>query len=191
MTANLGQKETSMIWYSDICQVLNWVTVNSLNSEEAKMSSFEKRNQLGIGRGRIWIQVFTTLGFPVGSVVKNPPANAGDRVWSLNQKDPLKKEMAAHSSVLAWESPWTDEPGRLQSLGSQSRHNWECTHAPLSCDDRCTAPLRICTDSLFQVPKGLMDKRKHLAISWLFWLNDAKQATSEYFPSLIDQLFET
>ena len=34
MTANLGQKETSMIWYSDICQVLNWVTVNSLNSEE-------------------------------------------------------------------------------------------------------------------------------------------------------------
>ena len=36
----------------------------------------------------------------------------------------------------------------------------------------------------FQVPKGLMDKRKHLTISWLFWLNDAKQATSEYFSFL-------
>ena len=38
---------------------------------------------------------------------------------SLGQEDPLEKEMAAHSSILAWEIPWTEEPGGLQSMGSQ------------------------------------------------------------------------
>ena len=41
---------------------------------------------------------------------------------SLGQEEPLEKEMAAHSSNLAWESPWTEEPGGLQSTGSQK--NW-------------------------------------------------------------------
>ena len=41
------------------------------------------------------------------------------QVWSLGQEDPLEKEMATHSSILAWEIPWTEEPGRLQSVGSQ------------------------------------------------------------------------
>ena len=41
------------------------------------------------------------------------------RVWSLGQEDPLEKEMPALSSILAWEMPWTEEPGRLQSMGSQ------------------------------------------------------------------------
>ena len=40
-------------------------------------------------------------------------------VWSLGQEDPLEKEMATHSSILAWEIPWTEEPGGLQSVGSQ------------------------------------------------------------------------
>ena len=40
-------------------------------------------------------------------------------VRSLGQEDPLEKEMAAHSSILAWEIPWTEEPGRVQSMGSQ------------------------------------------------------------------------
>ena len=40
-------------------------------------------------------------------------------VWSLGQEDPLEKEMATHSSILAWEIPWTEEPGGLQSLGLQ------------------------------------------------------------------------
>ena len=43
----------------------------------------------------------------------------GTRVPSLSQNDPLKKEMATHSNILAWEIPWTEEPGRLQSMGSQ------------------------------------------------------------------------
>ena len=41
------------------------------------------------------------------------------RVWSLDWEDPLEKEMATHSSILAWEIPWTEEPGGLQSVGSQ------------------------------------------------------------------------
>ena len=46
-------------------------------------------------------------------------------VWSPGWKDPLEKEMATHSSILAWKIPWTEEPGRLQSMGSQRvRHNW-------------------------------------------------------------------
>ena len=57
-------------------------------------------------------------------MVKNMPANTGDRVQSLGWEDPLEKEMATHSSILAWRIPWTEEPGRLQSLGSQRvRHD--------------------------------------------------------------------
>ena len=50
---------------------------------------------------------------------KNLPANQDMWVCSLGQKDPLEKEMATHSSILAWEIPWTEEPGGLQSMGLQ------------------------------------------------------------------------
>ena len=59
------------------------------------------------------------LGFPSGSVVKNLPAMQETRVPSLGHEDPLEKEMATHSSILAWEIPWTEELGGLQSMGSQ------------------------------------------------------------------------
>ena len=62
------------------------------------------------------------MGFAGGSVVKNLPAMLEMWVQSLNQKDLLEKEMATHSCILAWEIPWTKEPGRLQSMGSQK--NW-------------------------------------------------------------------
>ena len=52
-------------------------------------------------------------------MVKNLPANAGDMGSIPGQKDPLEKEIATHSSILAWEIPWTEEPGGLQSIGSQ------------------------------------------------------------------------
>ena len=57
--------------------------------------------------------------FPSGSAVKNMPAIQEMKVQFLIQEDPLEKEMATHSIVLAWEIPWTEEPGRLQSMGSQ------------------------------------------------------------------------
>ena len=60
-------------------------------------------------------------------MVKNSPANAGDirdKVQSLGQEDPLEKDMATHSSILAWRIPWTEQLGRLQPTGSQRvRHD--------------------------------------------------------------------
>ena len=52
-------------------------------------------------------------------MVKNPRAMQGTRVQSLRWEDLLEKEMATHSSILAWEIPLTEEPGRLQSMGLQ------------------------------------------------------------------------
>jgi len=50
-------------------------------------------------------------------------------VQSLDQEDPPEKEMATHSSILAWETPWTEEPGGLQSIGlHRVEHNWACTY---------------------------------------------------------------
>ena len=51
--------------------------------------------------------------------VKNPPANAGDVSSIPGLEDPLEKEMATHTSTLAWKIPWTEKAGRLQSMGSQ------------------------------------------------------------------------
>ena len=55
----------------------------------------------------------------VVQTVKSLPTMRAIWVQSLGQEDPLEKEMAAHSSTLAWKIPWTEEPGRLQSKGSQ------------------------------------------------------------------------
>ena len=59
--------------------------------------------------------MYITEGILGGSMVKNPPAMQKKQ----GQEDPLEKRMATHSSMLAWEIPWTEEPGRLQSMGSQ------------------------------------------------------------------------
>ena len=58
-------------------------------------------------------------GFPGGSVVKNLPAMQETWAQSLGRDDALEKEMATHCRSLTWEIPWTEEPGRLQSMGSQ------------------------------------------------------------------------
>ena len=55
----------------------------------------------------------------IAQSVKNPPAMQETWVRFLGQKYPLEKDMAIHSSILAWKVPWTEEPGRLQSMGSQ------------------------------------------------------------------------
>ena len=55
----------------------------------------------------------------VAQTVKNLPAMWETWVRSLGWKDPLEKEMATHSSIPAWRIPWTEEPGRLQFMGSQ------------------------------------------------------------------------
>ena len=57
-------------------------------------------------------------------MVKNPPAMQKTQIQSVSWKDPLGEGMSTHSSILAWEIPWTEAPGGLQSMGSQRvRHN--------------------------------------------------------------------
>ena len=77
--------------------------------------------------------------FPGHSVVKNPPAKQ-----EMGQEDSLEKKMATHSSILAWEIPWTEEPSRLQFMGWQSRtrlSDWmtECEYT----SPWCEAPLHV------------------------------------------------
>ena len=67
-------------------------------------------------KGRPALQTWGSL---VAQTVKNLPATLETRVRSLAQEDPLEEEMATHSSILAWEIPWTEEPDGLQSIGSQ------------------------------------------------------------------------
>ena len=57
-----------------------------------------------------------TKVFPDASEVKNPPAKQEIWVEALGQEDPLEKGMVTHSSILAWEIPWTEEPGGLQFM---------------------------------------------------------------------------
>ena len=60
----------------------------------------------------------------MAQVVKNLPAMQETQVPSLGEEDPLEKKMATYSSILAWKIPWTEESGRLQSMGSLGiRHN--------------------------------------------------------------------
>ena len=93
-------------------------------------------------------------------MVNNLPAMQETQVRSLAQKDPLEEGMAAHSSILAWKIPWAEEPGRLQSTGSQRvEHNWVTkthTHA------RACAYLRTHPEWLFFSPKMNVHPLCHL-----------------------------
>ena len=82
-----------------------------------------------------WFCVVVSLVFSVcfhlwrtsleAQMVKHLSTMRETRVQSLGWEDPLEKEMAIHSSTIAWKIPWTEEPGRLQSMGSQRvGHNW-------------------------------------------------------------------
>ena len=67
----------------------------------------------------LWQKVYSKWASLIAQSVKNLPAMQKTRVQFLGQEDPLEKERATHSSILAWRIPWTEEPSRLQSMGSQ------------------------------------------------------------------------
>ena len=71
---------------------------------------------MGFGNGFYLLNKRTSL---VAQTVKHLPTMRETWVQSLGQEDLLEKEMATHSSILAWKIPWAEEPGRLQSMGSQ------------------------------------------------------------------------
>ena len=101
--------------------------------------------------------ISVNIDFPGGTVVRNPPAMQEILeawVWSLGWEDPLEEEMATHSSIFAWKIPWTEEPGGLQSMGSQSlRHNLVTEHARIHL--HVIVPFKITNISkkLFMSPK--------------------------------------
>ena len=100
--------------YKDLCpyhfySVLEVLT-STISKEKKKISDWKRGNKTDI--------IIHLGGFPGGSVVKNLPAIQEMQVWFLSWED-LEKGMATHSSILAWEIPWRDEPDRLQSMGSQ------------------------------------------------------------------------
>ena len=76
----------------------------------------------------VTFSIFTRLcnqGFSVAQMVKNLPTMWETWVWYLGWEDPLEEGMVTHASILAWRIPWTKEPDKLQSLGSQRvRHDW-------------------------------------------------------------------
>ena len=99
----------------------------------------------------IYIEVFTFPGLPrrlKWQRILLPMQEM--RVWSLGQEEPLEEEMATHSSILAWKIPCTEEPGGLQSMGSQRvRHNWACACASAGMHMRARAHTH--THTHFQV----------------------------------------
>ena len=96
--------------------------------------------ELQRSKAAVLTQVCLWLG---GSVVKNPPANASR--FDLGREDQLEKEMATHFSILAWEISWTEEPGRLQSMGSERvRDNYAHMHTY-----KCSIDSKFCWDKLW------------------------------------------
>ena len=110
----------SPILYTQICLILFSVLVDycTLGIYHKTLEAF---NQSPVGifqlhtSNCLWVQAMP--GFPGSSVIKNPPVKQETQVQSLGWKDPLEREMAPHSSILAWRIPWTEEPGGLQSGG--------------------------------------------------------------------------
>ena len=85
-------------------------------------SIFGSRISTGEGIGYCLQYSWASL---VTQMVKTLPAMQETWFWSLDWEDPLEKGTATHSSILAWRIPWTEEPGRLQSMGSQrAGHDW-------------------------------------------------------------------
>ena len=119
---------------------LKWKWSRSVVSDSTTpwTAAYQAPRSMGFSRQEYWsgLPFPSPRDFSGGSAVKNPPAVQElqeKRVQSLGREGPLEEEMATHSSILAWRIPWTEESGRLQSIGSQRvGHNWSnlaYTHA--------------------------------------------------------------
>ena len=98
-------------------QVLEWLKTQTDGLESQLMCDNLAKAWLRNGNK---LDIYLRCGtFLVAHSIKNLPAMQETRVWSLGRKDSLEKEMATHSSILAWKIPWTGEPGGLQSMGLQ------------------------------------------------------------------------
>ena len=106
---------------SDFTVFIFWVLLKCYLLREALHHSSAQDGYFVTCSNSIW---YPSTRFPGEAVVKNPPANAGDAGLILGSRRSLEKEIATHSSILAWEIPWTEEPGGLHSMGWQKvRHD--------------------------------------------------------------------
>ena len=97
-------------------------------------------------------------------MVKNPPSMQDTWVRSLSWEDPLQEGMATHSSILAWRISWTEEPGGLQSKGSQRvghRHKWVTKH---TYQHHLSSWLRVLICSIFHFPLNLWSQLWYLIL---------------------------
>ena len=99
----------SLISASQIC--LSWLSAMDFIPQRL----YDMHTSINI----IYIYILYTMNFPGAHTAKNLLAMQETWVQSLGWEDPLEKGMATHSSILAWRIPWTEEPGGLQSMGSQ------------------------------------------------------------------------
>ena len=101
------------------CQKLSWYKLHFSSNH------LQKCWEGYLGEKKLRSVIIDSWASLVAHMVKNLPAMWETCVWSLGQEEPLEKGMATHSSILAWEIPWTEEPGRLESMGSQRvRRDW-------------------------------------------------------------------
>ena len=122
----------------------------------------------------------------VAQRLKHPPAMQETCIWSLGQEDPLEKEMATHSSLLAWRIPWTEEPGGLQSTGFQRvGHHWATNTLSIMCRNFISIWCiinkifkRIWTLSLatiiIRTPKRKLEELRAKAIKFVFLQQGAR-----------------
>ena len=100
---------------------LNWESFGYLNNH---LKNKIHKNRVNAKIPSI-IYIIPALYNFVAQIVKNLPAIVETQVQSLGQEDPMEKGMATHSGILAWETPWTEKPGGLHSVGSQRvGHDW-------------------------------------------------------------------
>ena len=133
---------------SNSCPLNQWChpTISSsvifLPSVFPRIRVFSNESVLHIRWPKYWS--FSFSNSLVTQTVKPLPAMRETRVRSLGWEDPLEKEMATHSSTLAWKIPWTEEPGRLQSVGSQRVvHDWA---TPLSLSNEYSGLISFMVD---------------------------------------------
>ena len=125
--------KSGVLWFMGLQRVgHDWATELNLCTHMSTSKFFfppinlffsEGRSQQKTKKGKgkiIFPSLHSAKGFPGGSVVKGPLPMQERWVRSIGWEDPLEKEMATYSSILAWEIPWTEEPGGLQSMESQT-----------------------------------------------------------------------
>ena len=95
--------------------------------------------------------IYIYIGLPSGSAVKKLPAMQKVQFQSLGWEDPLEKGMATHSSIPAWEISWTEEPGGLQSIESQSRTRLKQLRERILSSDKSVVISTIYTHTHIQI----------------------------------------